>query len=237
METPELFAKLMERARLVVELARLPVVQLRFEQRRNPDGIRSAHALFTRPHPRYKVFGNKTMGIALIDLTAFDGHPGGYLRSVRRSGHAGPQSRKAAARGYQLRRIDRNEHIDEIHAIHTSCEARQGRPMDASYRVKRSAYEDAPHFECHGVFDAEGRLVAYCSMGRYGNFVATDQLMGYKNQDGIMYLLLLKIICRLIEEREVDYFMYDTFLGARPGLRDFKRRVGFRPYRARYELV
>jgi hypothetical protein len=52
-----------------------------------------------------------------------------------------------------------------------------------------------------------------------------------------MYLLLLEIICRLIEEREVDYFMYDTFLGAQPGLRDFKRRVGFRPYRARYELV
>ena len=237
METPELFGKLMERARLVLELARLPVVRLRFEQRRNPDAIRHAHALFTRPHPRYKVFRNKTMGIALIDLSAFGGHPGGYLHMVRRSGHAGPQSRKAAARGYHLRRIDRNEHIDEIHAIHTSCEERQGRPLDASYRVKKRVYENAPHFECHGVFDAGGRLVAYCSMGRYGNFVATDQLMGYKNQDGIMYLLLLKIICRLIEEREVDYFMYDTFLGAQPGLRDFKRRVGFRPYRARYELV
>jgi hypothetical protein len=109
--------------------------------------------------------------------------------------------------------------------------------MDQSYVVKKNAYENPPHFECHGVFDAQDRLVAYCSMGRYGNFVATDQLMGYKNQDGIMYLLLLKIICRLIEEHEVDYFMYDTFLGAQPGLRDFKRRVGFRPYRARYELV
>jgi hypothetical protein len=237
METPELLAKLMERARLVLQLARLPVVRLRFEQRLDPEGIRHAHALFTRPHPRYKVFRNKTMGIALIDLSTFGGHTGGYLHSVRRSGHAGPQSRKATARGYRLRRIDRNDHVDEIHAIHTSCAQRQGRPMDESYLVKKSAYEDAPHFECYGVFDADGRLAAYCSMGRYGNFVATDQLMGYKNQDGIMYLLLLTIICRLIEEREVDYFMYDTFLGAQPGLRDFKRRVGFRPYRARYELV
>jgi hypothetical protein len=237
METPDLFAKLMERALLLVQLARLPVARLRFEQRLNPEGIRHAHALFTRPHPRYKVFRNKTMGIALIDLSTFGGHTGGYLHSVRRSGHAGPQSRKATARGYRLRRIDRNDHVDEIHAIHTSCAQRQGRPMDESYLVKKSAYEDAPHFECYGVFDADGRLAAYCSMGRYGNFVATDQLMGYKNQDGIMYLLLLTIICRLIEEREVDYFMYDTFLGAQPGLRDFKRRVGFRPYRARYELV
>lgn len=237
METAEVVATLMNHARMALQLARLPVARLRFEQQRNPEGIRSAHALFTRPHPRYKVFGNKTMGIALIDLAAFGGHPGGYLHSVRRSGHAGPQSRKALGRGYYLRRIDRNEHIDEIHAIHTSCEARQGRPMDAAYRVRKTAYADAPHFECHGVFDAEHRLVAYCSMGRYGNFVATDQLMGYKNQDGIMYLLLLKIICSLIEEGEVDYFMYDTFLGAQPGLRDFKRRVGFKPYRARYELV
>jgi hypothetical protein len=237
METPELLAKLMERARLVLQLTRLPVVRLRFEQRLDPEGIRQAHALFTRPHPRYKVFRNKTMGIALIDLTTFGGHTGGYLHSVRRSGHAGPQSRKASARGYLLRRIDRNEHVDEIHAIHTSCEQRQGRPMDLSYRIRKSAYADPPHLECYGVFDAMGRLAAYCSMARYGNFVATDQLMGYKNQDGIMYLLLLTIICRLIEEREVDYFMYDTFLGAQPGLRDFKRRVGFRPYRARYELV
>jgi hypothetical protein len=237
METPELVAKLMERARLVLQLARLPVVRLRFERRLDPEGIRHAHALFTRPHPRYKVFRNKTMGIALIDLTRFGGHPGGYLHSVRRSGHAGPQSRKATARGYRLRRIDRNDHVDEIHAIHTSCAQRQGRPMDPSYRTRKSAYQDPSHLECYGVFDARGRLAAYCSMARYGNFVATDQLMGYKNQDGIMYLLLLTIICRLIEEREVDYFMYDTFLGAQPGLRDFKRRVGFRPYRARYELV
>jgi hypothetical protein len=237
METAELFTRLMDHARLAVQLARLPVARLRFEQRRNPEGIRRTHALFTRPHPRYRLFGNKTMGVALIDLAAFGGHPDAYLQSVRRSGHAGPQSRKALGRGYHLRQIDRNEHIDELHAIHTSCDQRQGRPMDASYLARKSIYEDAPHLECHGVFDAAGRLVAYCSMGRYGNFVATDQLMGYKNQDGIMYLLLLKIICRLIEEREVDYFMYDTFLGAQPGLRDFKRRVGFRPYRARYQLV
>lgn len=237
METPDLLARVMNVAGLALQLTRLPVARLRFEQGRNPEGIRRAHDLFTRPHPRYKVIRNKTLGIALIDLAAFGGHPGGYLHSVRRSGHAGPQSRKAAARGYQLRSIDRNDHIDEIHAIHTSCEQRQGRPMDPHYRIKKNAFDNAAHVECNGVFDAAGRLVAYCSMGRYGNFVATDQLMGYKNQDGIMYLLLLKIICRLIEEREVDYFMYDTFLGAQPGLRDFKRRVGFQPYRARYELA
>lgn len=237
METPELFAKLMDRARLVVELARLPVARLRFEERLHPEDIRRAHANFTRRHPRFKVFRNKTMGIALIDLAAFAGESSTYLHSVRRTGYAGAKSRKATARGYRLRPIDRNDHLDEIHAIHTSCEQRQGRPMDSAYRVRKTHYDTLPHCSCYGVFDRHGRLSAYCSLVRYGNFVSTDQLMGYKNNDGIMDLLLSTIVCRLIEERTVDYFMYDTFLGAQQGLRNFKRRVGFRPYRARYELV
>jgi hypothetical protein len=237
METPELFAKLMDRARVVAQLACLPVARLRFEQALHPEGIRRAHAIFTQRHPRLKLFRNKTMGIALIDLAAFGGETGNYLDTVRRKDYAGAKSRKAAARGYWLRPIDRNDHIDEIHAIHTSCEERQGRPMDSAYLVKKTHYDNLPHGVCYGVFDPQGRLAAYCSTLRYGNFVSTDQLMGYKNKDGVMYFLLLTIICRLIEERVVDYFMYDTFLGAQPGLRDFKRRIGFRPYRARYELV
>jgi hypothetical protein len=39
----------------------------------------------------------------------------------------------------------------------------------------------------------------------------------------------LTIICRLIEEGRVDYFMYDTFLGAQPGLRDLSGGWGFVP--------
>jgi hypothetical protein len=237
MESRELFTKLMDHARLAVQLARLPVARLRFEQRLHPEDVRRAHANFTRRHPRFKVFRNKTMGIALIDLQPFGGRSDGYLETVRHAGYAGAKSRKATARGYRLRPIDRNDHIDEIYAIHTSVDQRQGRPMDSAYLVRKTHYDNLPHSACYGVFDIHGRLSAYCSLVRYGNFVATDQLMGYKNNDGIMELLLSSIVCRLIEERAVDYFMYDTFLGAKQGLREFKRRVGFRPYRARYELV
>jgi hypothetical protein len=236
-DTPECVKKIADRARLLLQLTRLPVARLRFESGIGAEPIRRAHALFTRPHARYKVIGNKTMGMAVLDLKAFDGEPDAYLATVKRSGHAGPQSKKAAARGYRVRRIDRNEHVDDIHAIHTSSTERQGRPMDSNYLERKEAYEDQAHFECLGVFDADDRLAAYCSMARYGNFVATDQLMGYKNQDGVMYLLLSTIICRLIEEGDVDWFMYDTFLGAKTGLRDFKRRVGLQPYRVRYTLA
>lgn len=236
MQTPESLAKLMRHASLVMELARLPVAQLHFERRLNPAAIPGVYANFTRPHPRYKVFRNKSMGVALIDLARF-GNVGAYLDTVRNHGHAGPQSRKASARGYSLRRIDRNAHIDEIHAIHTSLPERQGRPMDDCYLVRRGAYPDEPHCECHGVFDADGRLAAYCNVARFGNFAATDQLMGYRNNDGAMYLLLSSIICGLIEARRVSWFMYDTWFGGNLGLREFKRRLGFRPYRARYRLI
>lgn len=235
MQTPEPLAKLMKGANLVLELARLPVAQLCFERRLNPAAIVDAYTNFTRPHPRYKVFGNKSMGVALIDIDRF-GTPSSYLDSVRQHGYAGPQSRKAAARGYRLRRIDRNEHLDEIHAIHVSIPERQGRPMDEAYVMRRTSYPEEPHCECHGVFDAKGRLAAYCNVALFGNFAATDQLMGYRNNDGMMYLLLSNIICGLIEARRVNWFMYDTWFGGNHGLREFKRRVGFQPYRARYRL-
>lgn len=237
METPVLFAKLMDHARVAVQLARLPVARLRFEERLHPEDIRKAHAYFTRPHPRFKVFRNKTMGVALIDLKPFGGQPDAYLETVRHPGYAGAKGRKATARGYRVRLIDRNDHIDEIFAIHTSVDQRQGRPMDSAYRVRKTHYDDPPHSPCYGVFDTHGRLSAYCSLVHYGNFVSANQLLGYKNNDGIMDLLLSNIACRLIEERAVEYFMYDMFFGAKQGLRDFKRKVGFRPYRARYELV
>ncbi len=52
-----------------------------------------------------------------------------------------------------------------------------------------------------------------------------------------MYLLLVDIICLLIKENQVEYFMYDTFLGAQPGLRHFKQRIGFAPYRVSYSIA
>jgi len=235
MQTPSTVVKLIEHASLAVELACLPLAQLCFERHLNPPAILAAYANFTRPHPRYKVFRNKAMGIALVDIAGF-GNAASYLDTVRQRGHAGPQSRKALARGYRLRRIDRNAHLDELHAIHTSCAERQGHPIDDAY-LRMRHYPKQPHCACYGAFDAGGRLAAYCNVARFGNFVATDQLMGYKNGDGAMYLLLAHIICALIEERQVAWFMYDSYLGVQPGLRDFKRRLGFHPYRVRYSLV
>jgi hypothetical protein len=225
-------ARLVQLVRLVRELCALPVAQLRFDLTRYPEQ-RRMYELYTKPHPRFRVVRNKTLGIALVNLRGYR-NMHDYLHQVRFSGHAGPQRNKALARGYTVRAIDRNQFVDAIHAINISAPMRQGRPMDSHYRVKKTRYDEPHYAATWGAFDVRDQLAAYCVVFFYDNFAATDQLLGYKTSHGTMYLLLSEIICQLIERQRLDFFMYDTFLGARPGLRDFKRRTGFRPYRARY---
>ncbi|MET0322159.1 MAG: hypothetical protein ABW069_15670 [Duganella sp.] len=229
-------SELLRLAALVPQIARLPRARLRFDAALNPDLIRRTHAMFTMRHPRYRIVRHKSLGIALIDLRAF-ASGGAYLRSVQQKDHAGYQARRARARGYTVAEIDRNDYIDDIHRINTSLGERQGRPMDPAYADRTAHYEAVDSFRYYGVLDAEGKLAGYCDLGIYGDFAATDRLLGYKNSDGVMYLLLADIACRLIDERRVDYLMYDTYLGALPGLREFKRKLGFQPYRIRYALA
>lgn len=221
--------------RALAAAPRLPTARLHFHRHIAPRKIAALHALFTRPHARFPLIKNKTIGIALIDLSKFKS-PADYLATVRKKDHAGHQARVARRRGYTVRPIKRSEHVAEIHAIHLSSSARQGRPMDPSYQTLQTEFDDAPPLRCFGVFQRDGRLIGYCSFGIYGNFAATDMLLGIKNKDGAMYLLLLEIVTFLIGQAGVDFFMYDTYLGAREGLQSFKRRIGFRPYRVSYAI-
>ena len=228
-----------EIARLVragAQLHRMPHVLLEFDSNLNPERIRATYQSFTKRHPRYRVIRNKTVGIALIDLRQFK-TPGDYLDTVKKKDLAGYQARRASARGYQVQRIDRNRFIEDIHAIHTSIDVRQGRPMDDAYRVKETSFEDYPHCAYFGTTDQTEKLVGYCNLAILGNFAATERVIGNKNNDGAMYLLLTEIICSLIEQKTVNYLMYDSYLGAQPGLRNFKRKLGFSPYLVRYSLA
>lgn len=235
MKISNLPANCMRCFKLIAEAMRLPIAQLDFRHNVDIPDIRAMFAHFTKPHPRYKLIRNKSVGMALVDLRGFTDRAA-YIASVSRKDQGAYHGRRALRRGFTFHEIDRNAYIDDIHAINTSATERQGRPMDPAYFQKPSHYEKKPHFRYFGVVNMEGMLVAYCNIATYGNFAATDRLLGYKNNDGIMYLLLMEIICRLIDDSQVHYFMYDTFLGAQEGLRNFKRRLGFQPYRVRYSI-
>jgi hypothetical protein len=222
--------------RALLALITLPAVRLHFHTCIAPHRIAATYALFTRPHARFRLIKNKTLGIALIDLSKFKS-PADYLATVKRKDYAGHHAKIARKRGYTVREFRRSDHVDEIHAIHTSSSARQGRPMDMSYQSRQTEFDEGAPLRCFGVFHRDGRLVGYCSFGIYGNFAATDKIIGIRNKDGAMYLLLLEILSFLIAQTTLDFFMYDTYLGAREGLRSFKQRIGFQPYRVRYAIT
>lgn len=217
------------------EIMRLPQARLHFDARIESDEVSETYRDFTRPHPRYRIIGHKTVGAALIDLERFDG-VSAYLAAIQARNHGGWHAKRARSRGYVCTTIERNDHIDEIHAINTSLDQRQGRPMDANYLHKVSSYERLPHYDYYGVLNDDGRLVAYGNIACYGNFSAFSQLMGLRNNDGIMHLLVVEIVTRLLEKRRVRYVMYDTFFGAKPGLQQFKRILGFEPYHVKYSM-
>ena len=215
---------------------RLPAATLSFNSGIDPENILATYRLYTKRHPRYKIIRNKTLGAALIDLTEFSTREK-YFLAIKGKHGAAFHAKRARSRGYIFLEIDRNSRAEEIYNINTSCAIRQGRPMDATYKEKIKNFESLPYFRYFGIVNADGNLVAYANIGLYGNFCGFSQLIGIRNNDGIMHLLLTEIICWLIDEERVRYVMYDTFFGALPGLRLFKTMLGFRPYRARYILI
>ncbi|KQY11983.1 MULTISPECIES: hypothetical protein [Massilia] len=228
-------SKLSQLFNLALDISKLPVARLEFRLDLNPDSVRRMHAHFTKPHPRYKIFQNKSLGAALVDLKRF-ADPDEYMANMKGRNSAGSYARKARSRGYSVVEIDRNVFVEDIHEINTSLDQRQGRPMADAYRQKQTHFSPEKNYKYFGVLNSAGKLTAYSDIGFFGNFVAFDRLLGLRNNDGAMHLMVTEIICRMIESHAYGYLMYDTFFGASPGLRTFKTMLGFEPYRAKYSL-
>ncbi|MBZ2207315.1 hypothetical protein I4X03_008580 [Massilia sp. R798] len=216
-------------------LIRLPVAPLRFNTSLEPTHVPQVYAQFTRRHPRYKIIRSKTMGAALIDVGDLNTREK-YLDEIKGKNNGAYHAARARKRGYVCKEIDRNAYVDDIHDINISQGSRQGRPMDKAYTEKRERFEVLSNFQYYGVLNRDGKLVAYATFGIYGNFGAFSQLIGHRNNDGIMHLLIVDVVCRQIGDGKLQYIMYDTYFGAQAGLRQFKTILGFRPYRAKYSL-
>jgi hypothetical protein len=229
---PTKLSRLFELGRTI---ARMPVARLQFRRDLNPPDVTRMHQHFTKRHPRYLVCQNKSIGAALVDLSSFADHAG-YMDTVKGSNSAALLAARARRKGYRVVDIERNDHIDQIHTINNSVEVRQGRPMDAAYRDKVTHYSKEKNFSYLGVLNPAGELVGYANFGCYGNFVAIDRVIGLRNNDGVMHLLMTDIVGRLIEERKVRYLMYDTCFGASAGLLKFKTMLGFTPYRVKFSI-
>lgn len=142
---------------------------------------------------------------------------------------------RAIRLGYGFRIIKREERNDEIHAINTSLERRQGRPMTDAYH-RKPRHEPLPDYPCdrhrvstYGVVAPNGKLVAYLWLYRAGDLALVSSILGHGDHlaNDIMYLLFQGAVIR--ESQYGGFFVYNRHDSGTDGLRYFKQKLGFQP--------
>jgi hypothetical protein len=220
--------------RLLNELLSLPDVTVRMF---GDEASKRSFDYFTQRHPRYKVIQNKRWGVALLPLPeVFDAYLNGKHKELLRR-----KRRRASSLGFKFASIDPQERLNEILAINTSMPVRQGAAMSAGHlsleSIKAAFKKGATMY---GVIDAHGVLKAYAHTPMCGEAFIFSTLLGHGDDldKGIMYLLISEVIREMIERKRKSglplWAVYDTFFGAQDGLRYFKERLGFKPYKVNW---
>ncbi len=198
------------------------------------DASQAAFQRFSKPHRMVPFFQSKGFGAALFRLPD---RPEDYLNGksfelVRR------KRRKAQRRGLRTKKYEARDHVDEMLRINRSCPTRQGRPVNSEYCDAQAVREFCDQVgEIYGVFDADGTLQAYAYAPVLGDVFVLSRLLGHVDEleHGIMYLLITEIALDMLQIRATkgypQWAMYDMYWGAKPGLREFKQRLGFKPFR------
>jgi len=153
---------------------------------------------------------------------------------------------RARRLGYEFAPFEHDDYIDDIYAINTSLRERQGRPMTANFferpepRGPLPAEQPCPrHREgWYGVF-RDGHLYAYIHAYQIGEVTFTPNLLAHGDHlaAGIMSMLLYETTLlhhRISKTSYVYYYYYEG--GGTEGLRFFKEKMGYRPYRVRWRL-
>jgi hypothetical protein len=194
---------------------------------------REAYEGLVAPHPRFRVVGRKTWGVALLPVDP------GYLRGGQRQ-TVRRQRNRALRAGHRYERFHAPDRIGEILAVNRSAPVRQAHAMRRSYTDERAVHAHAERFpDLHGVFGPDGRLAAYAFVPVIGDAALLNRVLGDAGRldEGVMYLLVAEVVAALAAGgagRPPSWLMYDMFWGAAPGLAEFKRRLGFRPHRVRW---
>jgi hypothetical protein len=198
----------------------------------------AAFRRWTRRHPKMPLLRQKELGVALLEVPAsFNA----YLASRRTARH---RRSRALRLGYTFRPLDVTESIDDIMAINSSMDVRQGRAIATRYLCREDvlAFHHANGAN-YGVFDTNGRLVAYSCIPIWGEAAIVSRVLGHSEHlsNGIMYLMMTEIVAELINSMSrypnLKWFQYDTWYGASSGLRFFKEHLGFHPYRVKWTLA
>ena len=190
-------------------------------------------------HPKFPLIRKMEYGVAVCVLPpTFDD----YLKLIEAS--ARRNLKKAARNGYSLQRINFNDYLEDIRAIRQSTEVRQGKVPDdflngpvmpCQNPPSLNPNHDYPYF---GVLQA-GQLYAYAGCLIAGELCMIEHIFGHaaRQEDGIVPMLYVGIAEYLFAHHpQVRYYGYDTYFGATPSMRRFKKKFHFLPHRVQWLL-
>jgi hypothetical protein len=192
---------------------------------------------FSSPHPQFPLIPRKSLGAAMINLQeSYDDYRRTKFRALAKR-----KLKSAKQRKYSYAKIDAISAIDQIMEINGSRSERGGRPMPPLY-FNRSEFEMIVRDigNAHVVKCPTGKVVAYALVPNIGDLWLLDYVLGHGDHlnSGIMYLLMAHVIEEKFELARTagnpKWIMYDTWLGANAGLRQFKAVLGFSPYWVRW---
>ena len=200
---------------------------------------RSFYQSSRKRHRKFPLIGVLTHGVALCELPETSDE---YFMLIEAAGRR--NVKKANRNGYEYKRINFNEYLEDIATIRRSTDQRQGQLSEAfmSRDVKRcenpeslSPIHDYPYF---GVLK-DGKLYAYMGVLVAGELAIIEHIYGHSDfqNDGIVPKLIVDTVEYLIKYHSgVKWYGYGSYFGASETLRRFKRKFRFLPYRVRWSL-
>ncbi|MCX8053344.1 MAG: hypothetical protein N3B12_06015 [Armatimonadetes bacterium] len=198
---------------------------------------RRHYGYFTRFHRRLFIVRNKSWGVALLQIPdTFDEYLKGKEKQALRTNR-----NHAMKDGFRFDVFSPSAYAKDILEINLSSPLRQGLPMNEGYTDEHKVsiwIRSLP--QLFGVFNREGALRAYAKVPFCGEVAIFARLLGHADdlEKGIMYLMISEIVRQCIERKQQcgqpKWLMYDTMVGGAVGIRYFKERLGFKPYRVKW---
>lgn len=146
--------------------------------------------------------------------------------------------RKCQKEGYIFKIVDPDDFLDDILAIRTSMDVRQGKPIAEYLKIKPKPKSIAPASHkpyygraFYGLFK-DSKLVAYLTLSLYGELCQVDNIFGHGDhfKNGVMYLLVYESVGHIINKQPWIKCINYLFMGAidnEKGTRMFKEGLGF----------
>ena len=227
-----MFAKLLQ---ITKDIRELPKVSIHLMHEKTSDNdpfygkiVKNFYNEANARHKKFPLVRRIQYGFAVCELPKGEG---GYFNKIESS--ARRNHKKAIREGCSFRRINFNDHIDDIRDIWISTDVRQGKLMPEAMRKGEvnpildppslTNIHDYPYF---GVF-YDNKMVGYMGCLVAGEFGGIQQIYGHSKflTLGVVPQLFIGFAEELYKNYpNVKYMTYGNYFGAGESMQRFKRK-------------